>query len=117
MVVSEQVMTRMMKTRNRNPYLEEETLDAQSMADLWAPFSSHVVDLRGPDGVEDEEELYEDASEGEDSPHDDPRTRLGVHALVRDLTGDLVRPHWVLQSPLPARDQTVATISHRNISS
>ncbi len=61
----------------------------------------HVVDLRRPDGVEDEEELDEDAAEGQHAAHDDAGDGLRVHALVGDLARDLVRPHWVLQGPLP----------------
>jgi len=40
--------------------------------------SVHVVDLTGPDTVEDEEELDENTSEGEDTAHDDPRDGLSV---------------------------------------
>ena len=64
----------------------------------------HVVDLRGPDRVEDEEELDEDAAEGEDAAHDDARDGLCVNTLVRDLPGDLICPHRVFKSPLPAQE-------------
>jgi len=37
----------------------------------------HVIDLAAPDAVKDEEELYEDAAEGQDAAHDDPWDRLG----------------------------------------
>lgn len=62
--------------------------------------AKHVVCLRWPDGVEDEEQLDEDAAEGQHPAHDDARQRSGVHTLLRDLPWDLVCPHWVLQTPL-----------------
>jgi len=49
-----------------------------------------------PDAVENEEELYEDTSEWQDSSHDDARQGFGVDGLVGDLTGDLIGPHRVL---------------------
>ena len=49
-----------------------------------------------PDAVENEEELYEDTSERQDTPHDDARQGFGVDGLVGDLTGDLIGPHRVL---------------------
>lgn len=58
--------------------------------------SIHVVDLARPDAVEYKEQLNEDASKGEDTTHDDARDGLGVDRLVRDLSGDLVGPHWLL---------------------
>lgn len=38
----------------------------------------HVVDLTGPDAVEDKEKLNEDTSEWEDTTHDDARDGLSV---------------------------------------
>jgi len=61
----------------------------------------HVVDLRRPDWVEYKEELDENAAEGQDSAHDDARDRLGVHALVRDLSGNLICPHRLLDAGFP----------------
>lgn len=61
----------------------------------------HVVNLRGPDGVENEEELDEDAAERENSAHDDSGDRLCVDALVWDLSGDLVGSDWLLDHRLP----------------
>jgi len=61
----------------------------------------HVVDLWRPDWVEYEEELDKDTAEGQDSAHDDARDRLGVHALVRDLSGNLICPHGLLDAGFP----------------
>jgi len=63
--------------------------------------SIHVINLTGPNTVEDEEQLDEDASEGEDPAHDDARDGLGVDGLVRDLPGDLVGAHRLLHRGLP----------------
>lgn len=58
--------------------------------------SVHVVDLTGPYAVENEEKLNEDASEGQNTSHDDTRDGLGVDGLVGNLSRDLVCPHWLL---------------------
>lgn len=58
--------------------------------------AEHVVGLGGPDGVQDEEELDEDAPEGQDAAHDDARQRLRVYALLGDLPWDLVGADGVL---------------------
>jgi len=58
--------------------------------------SIHVIDLTGPNAVEDKEKLDEDASKRENSSHDDPRNGLGVDRLVRYLSGYLVCPNWLL---------------------
>lgn len=58
--------------------------------------AEHVVGLGGPDGVQDEEELDEDAAEGQDAAHDDARQRLRVYALLGDLPWDLVGADGVL---------------------
>lgn len=58
--------------------------------------TEHVVHLVGPDAVEDEEELDEDAAEGQDAAHDDAGQRPGVEGLLGDLPGDLVGSHRVL---------------------
>jgi len=63
--------------------------------------SIHVINLTGPNTVEDEEQLDEDASEGEDPAHDDAGDGLGVDGLVRDLPGDLVGAHRLLHRGLP----------------
>ena len=62
---------------------------------------SHVVDLTGPNAVENEKQLDKNASERQDPSHDNPRYRLGVDRLVRDLPGDLVGPDWLLYARLP----------------
>lgn len=54
--------------------------------------------LAGPQGVEDEEELDEDAAEGEHSAHDDAGDGHSVHGLVWDLAGDLVGADRMLQT-------------------
>ena len=61
----------------------------------------HVVDLAAPDAVQHEEELDEDATEGEHASHDDPWDRLGVDRLVRNLPRNLVGPHRLLDRRLP----------------
>ena len=61
----------------------------------------HVVDVRGPDRVQDEKELDENAAKGEDSAHDDAGDGLRVEALVRDLAGNLVGAHRLLDTWLP----------------
>lgn len=49
-----------------------------------------------PDAIEDEEELDEDAAEGQDAPHDDAGDRLGEERLFWDLSGDLVGSNRLL---------------------
>ena len=51
-----------------------------------------------PDGVEDEEQLDEYAAKGQNSSHDDTRERLRVERLLRDLTRDLIGPHWMFNT-------------------
>lgn len=43
-----------------------------------------------PDAVEDEEQLNEDASEGQDATHHDPWEGFGVKRLLWNLTRDLI---------------------------
>lgn len=57
--------------------------------------TKHVVGLWGPDGIEDEEELDEDAAKWKDTTHYDAWEWLCVYTLLRDLPGDLVGAHWV----------------------
>ena len=45
--------------------------------------------------------MDKNASERQDPSHDNPRYRLGVDRLVRDLPGDLVGPDWLLYARLP----------------
>ena len=45
--------------------------------------------------------MDENAAKRQDPSHDDPRNRLGVDRLVRDLPGDLVGPDWLLYARLP----------------
>lgn len=59
--------------------------------------AEHVVQLRRPDGIQNEEQLDEDASKRQNSSHDDPGNGLGVDGLLRDQPGDLIRPHRMLQ--------------------
>jgi len=63
--------------------------------------SIHVIDLAAPDAVQDEEELDKNAAKWEHSTHDDAGDRLGINALVRNLPGDLVGPHGLLDAGLP----------------
>ena len=60
--------------------------------------AEHVIGLMGPDAVEDEKELNEDASERQDSAHDDSRKRTRVDGLFGDLTRNLVRSHGMFDS-------------------
>lgn len=57
--------------------------------------AEHVVHLAGPERVQDEEQLDEDATERQDTAHDDAGDRLGVDRLVRDLARDLVGAYRV----------------------
>ena len=50
--------------------------------------SIHVVDVRWPDGAQDEKKLNEDATEGQYSTHDDARNRLKAYA--QKLVGEKV---------------------------
>lgn len=59
--------------------------------------AKHVVHLAGPERVQDEEQLDEDAAEGQDAAHDDAGHGLGVDRLVRDLARDLVGADRVLE--------------------
>lgn len=49
-----------------------------------------------PNAVENEEKLNEDAAKGEDATHHYTRDGFGEEGLLRDLTGDLVCSHWLL---------------------
>ena len=60
-----------------------------------------------PDAVEDEEELDEDAAEGQDAAHDDAGDGLGEERLLRDLTGDLIGPDWLLDRLQDTRQRRV----------
>jgi len=59
--------------------------------------AEHVVDLAGPQGTQDKEQLNENAAKGQNAAHNDARNRLSVDRLVGNLTGNLVGTHWVLQ--------------------
>lgn len=50
--------------------------------------------MRVPDAVENEEELDENAAEGQDATHDDAWNRFGKKGLRWDLPWDLVCSHW-----------------------
>lgn len=58
----------------------------------------HVVHLVGPDRVQDEKELDEDAAEWQDAAHHNSWYRLRVDRLFRYESWYLVGPHRVLQS-------------------
>lgn len=62
--------------------------------------AEHIVHLARPQGVEYEEQLYKDATEGQNSSHDDAGYRLRVQGLLGDLPRDLVGAHWMVQDPL-----------------
>ncbi len=62
--------------------------------------AEHVVELMRPQAVEDEEELNEDAAEGQDAAHDNAWQRASVQILDGDLTRDLVGAHGVLNHGL-----------------
>lgn len=59
--------------------------------------AEHVIGLGGPDGVQNEEQLDEDAAEGQDTTHDDAWQGLCIHALFRNLPRDLVGADRILQ--------------------
>lgn len=59
--------------------------------------TEHVIGLGRPDGVQDEEQLDEDAAEGQDATHDDAWQGLCVYTLLGNLPGDLVGADRVLQ--------------------
>jgi hypothetical protein len=61
--------------------------------------SVHVVNLRGPDRVEDKEQLDKDASKGQNAAHHDTRDGLGVDTLLGYLSGNLVSAYGVLNAP------------------
>ena len=58
--------------------------------------SIHVVNLTGPNAVENEKELDKNASEWENTAHDDTRDGLGVDGLVRNLSWNLVSSYGLL---------------------
>lgn len=55
--------------------------------------SIHIIDLTGPNAVENEEQLNKDASKRENTTHDNTRDGLSVDRLVRNLSGYLVGPN------------------------
>ena len=58
--------------------------------------SIHVVNLTGPNAVENEEKLNKNASEWENTAHDDTRDGLGVDGLIRNLSWNLVSSYGLL---------------------
>ena len=58
--------------------------------------SIHVVNLTGPNAVENEKELDKNASEWENTAHDDTRDGLGVDGLIRNLSWNLVSSYGLL---------------------
>lgn len=67
-----------------------------------------------PNAVEDEEELDEDATEGQDAAHNDARQGFGEEWLLRNLAWDLVCSHWWLDALLKQENKNTPTfmISH-----
>ena len=65
--------------------------------------AEHVVGLGGPDGVQDEEQLDENAAKGQHPAHHAAGQGLRVDALLGDLPGDFVRAHRVLQGLMTKR--------------
>lgn len=59
-----------------------------------------------PDGVEYKEELDEDATERQNSSHDDSREWLGVERLLRDLARDLIGPHGMFDTLEDSKRET-----------
>ncbi len=62
-----------------------------------------------PNAVEDEEELDEDAAEGQDAAHDDARHGFGEEGLLRNLAWDLVCSHWWLDALLKQENKNTPT--------
>lgn len=60
--------------------------------------AEHVIQLRRPDRIQDEEQLDEDAAEGQNSSHYYPGNRLCVNRLFGNQSRYLICSHWVLQS-------------------
>jgi len=56
----------------------------------------HVIDLAAPDAVQNKEELNKDTSKRKDTTHNDAWDRLSVNALIRNLSRNLIGPHWLL---------------------
>ncbi|MPC40622.1 hypothetical protein E2C01_034185 [Portunus trituberculatus] len=63
------------------------------------------------DGVEDEEELDENASKRQHTPHDDAGQGLGVHTLLRDLPGYLPKKAPTKVSGTDTRNQRESSAS------
>ena len=59
--------------------------------------AEQVVELVQPHGCQDEEELDEDCSKGQNAANEDAEHRVHVPGLLWNLPGDLVSSHWVLQ--------------------
>ena len=59
--------------------------------------SKHVVHLAGPQRVQDEKQLDEDASKRQHSSHNDAGNGLRVNRLIGDLAGNLVGANWMFQ--------------------
>lgn len=57
-----------------------------------------LLSFCSPDGVEYKEELDEDATERQNSSHDDSGEWLGVERLLRDLARDLIGPHGMFDT-------------------
>lgn len=58
--------------------------------------SEHVIHLVGPNRIQNEEQLDENATEGQNTSHDDSWNWLCVDRLVWYLSWNLIRSDWVL---------------------
>lgn len=75
--------------------------------------SKHVIHLMRPYAVKDEEELDEDAAEGQDAAHDDAWQGSGKEGLLGNLPRDLVCSHRWLNARL-FEAKVCASKSERN---
>ena len=55
--------------------------------------AEHVVDLVGPERVEDEKQLNEDAAKWQDAAHDDAGNRSSVENLLRNVSWNWICSH------------------------
>lgn len=55
--------------------------------------SKHVIHLAWPDRIQDEKQLNENATEWQDTAHDDAWDWLSVDRLLRNLTWNLICAH------------------------
>lgn len=60
--------------------------------------AEHVVHLTGPNWIQNEEQLNENASERQHAAHYNAGYRLRVDGLVGNLAWNLIGANWMLQS-------------------